>query len=87
VVTLPRTRVLDGPAYRCDLQPEMSLADVVVEVRHSDLAQGADVDPGLDQPGYAALAVLRNRRGPVGTAVVAFQGHYARFVDTDLSRA
>jgi replicative DNA helicase len=81
VVTLPRTEVLDGPAYRCDLQPEMSLADVVVEVRHSNLAP-ADVEPVLGQPGYAALAVLRNRRGPVGTAVVAFQGHYARFVDT-----
>jgi replicative DNA helicase len=81
VVTLPRERVLDGPAYRCDLHPEMSLADVVVEVRHSSLA-AADVEPALDQPGHAALAVLRNRRGPVGSAVVAFQGHYARFVDT-----
>jgi replicative DNA helicase len=81
VVTLPRERVLDGPAFRCDLHPEMTLADVVVEVRHTNLA-AADVEPSLDQPGYAALAVLRNRRGPVGNAVVAFQAHYARFVDT-----
>jgi replicative DNA helicase len=84
VVTLPRERVLDGPAFRCDLHPEMTQADVVVEVRHTNLA-AADVEPSLDQPGYAALAVLRNRRGPVGTAVVAFQGHYARFVETTIA--
>lgn len=80
VVALPRTRVLDGPAYRCDLHPEMSLADIVVEVRHTDLT-AAGLDPVVDQPGHAVLAVLRNRRGPVGSSVAAFQGHYARFVD------
>lgn len=84
VVTLARPRVLDGPAFRCDLHPEMTLTDVVVEVRHTNLA-AADVEPSLDQPGYAAFAVLRNRRGPMGTAVVAFQGHYARFVNTTVS--
>ena len=80
VVSLPRSRVLDGPAYRSDLLQDASLADVVVEVRHFDLT-ASEVDPRYDQPGYAALAVLRNRRGPVGTALVAFQGHYARFID------
>lgn len=85
VVTLPRERVLDGPAYRCDLHPEIALADIVVEVRHDNLA-AADVDPVLDQPGYAALAILRNRRGPVGTTVVEFQPHYARYLDTTQPR-
>jgi replicative DNA helicase len=80
VVSIPRSRVCDGPAYQSDLLQDASLADIVIEVRHVDLA-AAEVDPRYDQSGYAALAVLRNRRGPVGTALVAFQGHYARFVD------
>jgi replicative DNA helicase len=80
VVSLPRPRVLDGPAHRSDLHDEIALADIVIEVRVSNLG-AVEAYPRVDEPGYAALTVLPNRRGPGGTAVVQFQGHYARFVD------
>lgn len=80
LVALPRHRLLPGRAYQSDLDPVTEIADLVIEVRHTGLV-AADVDARDDQPGYAALAVLRNRRGPVGTVLVAFEGHYARFVD------
>jgi replicative DNA helicase len=80
IAAIARHRLLTGAAYRADLDPVAEFADLVIEVRHTNLI-AADVDPADDQPGYAALAVLRNRRGPVGTALVAFEGHYARFVN------
>lgn len=80
VVTLPRQQVPSGRTYHCDLGPAMRLADIVLEVRLHNLAA---VEPGqqLDEPGRAAIAVIRNRRGPIGTVIAAFEGHYARFVD------
>ena len=69
-----------APPTASDLDPVAEVADLIIEVRHTNLT-AADVDPRDDQPGYAALAVVRNRRGPAGTVLVAFEGHYARFVD------
>lgn len=79
VVTLPRAQVLPGIAYRCDLEPDMVLPDVVMEIRLHNLAAAGEDRP--DEPGLAAVAILRNRRGPYGTVPVVFQGHFARFID------
>ena len=79
VVTLPRADVLLGDAFSCDLDPRLALADVVLEIRLHNL-RAAGSQRG-DEPGLAAIAVLRNRRGPHLTVHVLFQGHFARFVD------
>lgn len=52
------------------------VADVMVEIRRDDLH-----DPYSPRAGEADLVIRRNRLGPTGTVTVAFQGHYARFVD------
>lgn len=80
VVTLPRGRILAGDAFRCDLEADMALADVVLEVRLHNLA-AVGTGQLVEEPGEAAIAVLRNRRGPCGTATVLHLGHYARFTD------
>ena len=58
---------------------------------HNSLEQDADVvillhrddayDRDSTRPGEADLIVAKHRAGPTDTVVVAFQGHYSRFVD------
>jgi hypothetical protein len=67
VVSVPRPRVLDGPAHRSDLHDEIALADIVIEVRVSNL-DAVEAYPRVEEPGYAALTVLRNRRGPLSSS-------------------
>jgi archaellum biogenesis ATPase FlaH len=50
-------------------------ADVVINIVRPDQSGWED------RPGEADLMVLKNRHGHGRTLVVAFQGHYARFVD------
>ena len=77
IVSLPRHLVVHDNSDHQYLDPAWaSVADVVIEVRQA-MWPGSD---GL-RPGEADLHVFRNRWGPTLTATVAFQGHYARFVD------
>jgi replicative DNA helicase len=73
VLTLPRDRVVsDG-----GLDPAWAdVADVVLEIDRPD-----SIDRNSIRPGEAELHLLRNRWGPPRSAVVAFQGHYSRFVE------
>jgi replicative DNA helicase len=53
-------------------------ADVIVRLdRDHDMTPGSN----HERAGEADLLVLRHRRGPISCITVAFQGHYARFVD------
>src|SRR3954453_11220420 len=80
VVMLPRPSVLDGPAVRADLLDEIGVVDFVIEVRISNLgAVGAPAE--YNEPGYAAISVIRNRRGVTGTVFPQFLEQHARFVD------
>lgn len=77
IVSLPRQLVVHPEGDHQYLDPAWAgVADVVIEVRQA-------MWPGSDdlRPGEADLHVLRNRWGPTLTASVAFQGHYARFID------
>ncbi len=38
-------------------------------------------DPDSPRAGEADIRVTRSRTSPIDTMTVAFQGHYARFVD------
>lgn len=80
VVTLPHSLVLSATSYRSDLREAMTAADIVIDVRSSDL-RAVDATVERDEPGVAALTVLRNRRGPEGFAFVYLENHYARFVN------
>ncbi|MCM3886118.1 replicative DNA helicase [Frankia sp. R82] len=51
-------------------------ADMVIMIYREDAH-----DPNSARAGEADLIVEKNRGGPKGTITVAFQGHYARFVD------
>lgn len=75
-----------GPEQRQDKRP------MLADLRESgSLEQDADVVILLhredayerDHPraGEADFIVAKHRNGPIGTVVVAFQGHYSRFVD------
>jgi replicative DNA helicase len=75
-----------GPEQRADKKPIMS------DLRESgSLEQDADVvillhredayEPESPRAGEADLIVAKHRNGPTATITVAFQGHYARFVD------
>ncbi|MDP3972759.1 MAG: DnaB-like helicase C-terminal domain-containing protein, partial [Candidatus Nanopelagicales bacterium] len=75
-----------GPEQRTDKRP------MLADLRESgSLEQDADVVILLhredayerDHPraGEADFIVAKHRNGPTGTVVVAFQGHYSRFVD------
>jgi replicative DNA helicase len=78
-----------GPEQRADKTPGLADlresgaiendADAVVLLYRED----AYYKPGGTGPrqGEADLILAKNRNGPTGTATVAFQGHYARFVD------
>jgi replicative DNA helicase len=75
-----------GPEQRTDKKPMMS------DLRESgSLEQDADVvillhredsyDKETPRAGEADIIVAKHRNGPTDTVVVAFQGHYSRFVD------
>lgn len=75
-----------GPEQRADKRPMMS------DLRESGaLEQDADVvlllhredayDRESPRAGEADFIVAKHRNGPTATIVVAFQGHYSRFVD------
>lgn len=57
-------------------------ADVVILIHREDM-----YDKESPRAGEADLIVDKNRGGPRGTVTVAFQGHYARFVDMADERA
>ncbi|MFG6295784.1 DnaB-like helicase C-terminal domain-containing protein, partial [Streptomyces rochei] len=75
-----------GPEQRQDKKPMVS------DLRESgSLEQDADIvillhredayDKESPRAGEADLIVAKHRNGPTATITVAFQGHYARFVD------
>jgi DnaB-like helicase C terminal domain/PLD-like domain len=75
-----------GPEQRVDKRP------LLADLRESGaLEQDSDLvilihredayDPESPRAGEADLIVAKHRNGPTATVTVAFQGHYARFVD------
>ncbi len=75
-----------GPEQRTDRRPVLSDlrdsgsleqdADVVIFIHREDM-YNAD----SSRAGEADLVVAKQRQGPTATCVVAFQGHFSRFVD------
>ncbi|GGU40991.1 hypothetical protein GCM10010289_72360 [Streptomyces violascens] len=75
-----------GAEQRADRKPMMSdlrdsgaledNADVVILLHREDAYERES-----PRAGEADLIVAKHRHGPVATCTVAFQGHYARFVD------
>ncbi len=75
-----------GPEQRSDKRPMLSDlresgsieqdADVVVLLHREDVYEKESA-----RPGEADLIVAKHRNGPTRDVVVAFQGHYSRFVD------
>ena len=71
---------------RSDKKPQMSDlresgnlesdADAIILVHREDMYEKES-----PRAGEADIIIPKNRRGPVDTCVVAFQGHYQRFVD------
>jgi replicative DNA helicase len=62
-----------------DLRESGSLeqdADMVILLHREDAYEKEST-----RPGEGDLIVAKHRAGPTGTIVVAFQGHYSRFVD------
>ncbi len=75
-----------GPEQRTDKRPQMSDlresgsleqdADMVILLHREDAYERES-----PRAGEADLIVAKHRNGPTDTVTVAFQGHYARFVD------
>jgi replicative DNA helicase len=75
-----------GPEKRTDKKPQLSDlresgaieqdADVVILLHREDIYERES-----PRAGEADLIVAKHRNGPTNTIVVAFQGHYSRFVD------
>ncbi len=75
-----------GPEQRTDKKPMMSDlresgsleqdADVIILLNREDAREKESA-----RQGEADFIVAKHRNGPTGTIVVAFQGHYSRFVD------
>jgi replicative DNA helicase len=75
-----------GPEQRADKRPMMSDlresgsieqdADLVILLHREDAYEKEST-----RPGEADLIVAKHRNGPTRDVVVAFQGHYSRFVD------
>jgi replicative DNA helicase len=75
-----------GPEQRTDKKPQMSDlresgaieqdADIVILLHREDLYEKES-----PRAGEADFIVAKHRNGPTSTVVVAFQGHYSRFVD------
>ena len=75
-----------GPEQRADKRPMLSDlresgsieqdADMVVLLHRDDVYEKEST-----RPGEADLIVAKHRNGPTRDVIVAFQGHYSRFVD------
>jgi replicative DNA helicase len=75
-----------GPEQRTDKKPQMSDlresgsieqdADVIILLHREDVYEKES-----PRAGEADFIVAKHRNGPTDTIVVAFQGHYSRFVD------
>ena len=65
--------VANGLAIHNSLEQD---ADVVVLLHRDDVYEKESA-----RPGEADLIVAKHRNGPTRDITVAFQGHYARFVD------
>ena len=75
-----------GPEQRTDKKPQMSDlresgsieqdADLVILLHREDMYEKES-----PRAGEADFIVAKHRNGPTDTLVVAFQGHYSRFVD------
>ncbi|MCW2759303.1 MAG: dnaB, partial [Nocardioidaceae bacterium] len=75
-----------GPEQRSDKRPMMSDlresgsieqdADIVMLLHREDVYEKEST-----RPGEADIIVAKHRNGPTRDVVVAFQGHYSRFVD------
>jgi archaellum biogenesis ATPase FlaH len=75
-----------GPEQRTDKRPLLADlresgaleqdSDVVILIHREDF-----YEPESPRAGEADLIVAKHRNGPTATVTVAFQGHYARFVD------
>ncbi len=75
-----------GPEQRTDKRPQLADlresgsieqdADVVILLHREDIYERES-----PRAGEADLIVAKHRNGPTSTIVVAFQGHYSRFVD------
>lgn len=73
VLTLPRSQVVSDAG----IKPTWAdVADFILDIDRPDLLDRASL-----RPGEADLHLLRNRWGPTQSHLVAFQGHYSRFVD------
>jgi len=75
IATLPKHQVISpngiDPAWA-------RVADHILDIERPDV-----FDPKSRRPGEADLNLVRNRWGPQTSTTVAFQGHYARFVDIE----
>lgn len=73
VLTLPRDRVVSDAG----IEPTWAdVADYILDIDRPDMLDRTSL-----RPGEADLHLLRNRWGPTRSHLVAFQGHYSRFVD------
>ncbi len=65
--------VAEGIALHNSLEQD---ADVVILLHREDAYEREST-----RPGEADFIVAKHRNGPTADVVVAFQGHYSRFVD------
>lgn len=77
-VLVPFDRVGQSPRLEDlrEYRDVVDLLDLVIFVHRDDV-----YDPESTRPGEADLEIVKHRYGPTRRFVVAFQGHYARFVD------
>lgn len=73
LLTMPRSHVLTDQGVDLGWA---RVADFIIEIDRPDLSQVHTM-----RPGEADFHLWRNRWGPTRTHTVAYQGHYARFVD------
>ena len=73
VLTMPRHLVVSDAG----LDPAWAdVVDFILEIDRPDL-----IDRSSTRSGEAELHLLRNRWGPPRSDLLAFQGHFSRFVD------
>jgi replicative DNA helicase len=73
VLTFPRSHLVTNQG----LDPNWArVSDTIIDIDRPDLCNVLTT-----RPGEADFHMLRNRWGPSRTHTVAFQGHYARFVE------
>ena len=78
IASFPRHLLVRDPHPDGDLEPSWArAADIIIEVRSRGLTEAVP----RERFGEAELSVLKHRHGPTSVVTVAFQGHYARFVD------